>query len=228
MDSSVFISLIGTEGKFDKIRLENDKDNFETGRIDVFRHECLELGELKQIIIGHNGKGLGCAWLLDKVFIVNESTNQRWIFPCKQWFDPKQGDKKTERALVPGSTGSTTFQVKVYTGSARGAGTDSNVFIIIQGEKGKTNEIQLKYGDNINLFEDGQCDTFAVDGADVGEINLLNIRHDNTGLGSDWLLDHVEICDQANGLAWSFPCNEWLEKSKGLSKILKPIKLNNE
>jgi hypothetical protein len=222
-DSNVYISIIGSEGKVDQFRLDNDKDNFETGRIDVFRHECLDLGDLKQIIIGHDGKGLGAAWLLDKVFIVNEISNQRWIFPCKQWLDAKLG--KPEKTLVPGSTGSTTFQVKVFTGSARGAGTDSNVFIILQGEKGKTTEIPLKYGDNINLFEDGQCDTFAVDGADVGEVSLLTIRHDNAGFGSDWFLDHVEICDQATGLSWTFACNDWLEKTKGLSKNLKAVKM---
>jgi ferredoxin-fold anticodon binding domain-containing protein len=223
-DANVFISLIGTEGKLDKIRLDNDRENFETGRIDVFHHECLDLGELKQATIGHNAKGIGSAWLLDTVFIVNEVNNQRWIFPCKQWLDPNQGDKKIERTLIPGSKGSTTYQIKVFTGSARGAGTDANVFIVIEGVKGKTNEINLKYGNNVNLFEDGQCDTFAVDGADVGEITFLNIRHDDTGIGSDWLLDHTEIIDHATGLSWTFPCNDWL-KGKGLSKILKAIKM---
>jgi len=101
-----------------------------------------------------------------------------------------------------------------------GSGTDANVFVIMHGTKGKTGELALKYGDNLNLFEDGQCDTFAVDGADVGDIQQIVIRHDNTGLGSDWLLDHVEVCDEATGDYWNFPCNAWLDKGKGLSKTI--------
>jgi len=185
----------------------------------------LDLGDIKQINIGHDGKGLGAAWFLDKVFVINEVTNQRWIFPCMKWLDPNQGDKKTERTLTPGSTGTTTYQVKAYTGTGRGSGTDANVFVLLVGTTGKTNEIPLKYGDNFNLFEDGQCDTFAVDGADVGEVTQLTVRHDNSGLGADWLLDHIEVIDHASGNAWTFPCSAWLDKSKSLSNTLNAIKM---
>jgi len=224
-DANVFLTLVGTDGRVDKARLDNDKDNFERGRIDVFSIDTLDLGELKQAIIGHDGKGVGSAWYLDKVFIVNEVTNQRWMFPCKKWFDSSQGDKKIERALDPGAKGSTTFQIKVTTGKAMGSGTDANVYVVLTGTKGKTNELHLNYGDNTNLFEDGQCDTFAVDAPDIGDLVQLVIRHDNSGLGSDWLLDHLDICDQANGMWWMFPCNEWLDKSKGLTKTLKAVKV---
>jgi len=68
---------------------------------------------------------------------VNESSKQRWMFPCKQWFDIIQGDKKTKRVLESGAKGTTTFQVKVTTGKAFGAGTNANVFITIHGKKDK-------------------------------------------------------------------------------------------
>jgi len=66
------IVIIGTEGRVDKARLDNEKDNFERGYIDIFSIETLDIGEIKQIVIGHDGKGLGSAWLCDKVFVVNE------------------------------------------------------------------------------------------------------------------------------------------------------------
>jgi len=217
-DANVYITLIGTEGRVDKARLDNEKDNFERGYIDIFSIETLDIGEIKQIVIGHDGKGLGSAWLCDKVFVVNEHTKQRWMFPCKKWFDVNQGDKKTERTLEPGAKGTTTFQVKVTTGKAFGAGTNANVFITIHGKKGKTNEFPLNVGDHVDLFEDGQCDTFALESNDLGELLQIVIRHDNSGLGSDWLLDNVEICDQATGDTFLFPCSQWLDKSKGCQK----------
>jgi len=225
-DSNVYCSIVGTDGKIDTMRLDNDKNNFERGRIDKFRHESLDIGDLKEITIGHDGKGFGNAWFLDKVFIVNEGNGSRWIFPCKQWFDASKGDKKRERTLVPGSKGSTTYQIKVFTGTQYGAGTDANVFIIIHGTKGKTNEFKLEYGDNVNSFESGQCDTYVIDGSDVGDITHCIIRHDDSGMvGNDWLLDHVDIIDHATGFNYNFPCNQWLEKSKGLSRTLKANKM---
>jgi len=89
-DSNVYIALVGTDGKLDKIRLDNDKNNFERGRIDVFHHECLDLGNLKQAIIGHDARGVGAAWFLDKIFIVHEMTNQLWMFPCMKWLNPNR------------------------------------------------------------------------------------------------------------------------------------------
>jgi len=46
------------------------------GVIDVFCIDTLDLGELKQIVIGHDGTGIGAGWFCDKIFIVNEGTNQ--------------------------------------------------------------------------------------------------------------------------------------------------------
>jgi len=222
-DANVYLTMIGADGRVDKARLDNDKDNFERGRIDVFCIDTLDLGELKQIVIGHDGTGIGAGWFCDKIFIVNEGTNQRWMFPVEKWLDSGQGDKKIERTIEPGAKGTTTFQVKVYTGKARGAGTDANVFVVIQGTTGKTTEMQLKYGENANLFEEGNCDIFALDAPNIGELTQLTIRHDNTGFGSDWLLDKVEVCDQATGKWFNFPCNQWMDKAKGLSKTLKVV-----
>jgi len=198
------------------------KNNFERGRIDVFGIHTLDLGELKQIIIGHDNKGFGSAWFLDKVFIVNEDTDQRWMFNCLKWMDDSQGDKKVERALEPlNNNRITTYQIQVHTGKTRGSGTDANVFIVLHGVNGKTNELPLSCSNHTNKFEEGQCDIFAIDETEIGDLTTVTIRHDNAGLGSDWLLDQIDICDQANGKWYKFPANLWLDKAKGLSKTLK-------
>jgi len=59
----------------------------------------------------------------------------------------------------------------------------------------------------------------------VGEATQIVIRQDGSGIGSDWLLDRVEVCDEATGEYWNFPCNAWLDKGKGLTKTLKAIKM---
>jgi len=48
----------------------------------------------------------------------------------------------------------------VWTGNVKGAGTDSNVFLQMYGEAGKTEEHQLR--NRTDNFEQGQVDKFKV------------------------------------------------------------------
>jgi len=143
-DANVYLSLIGSHGSMDKIRLDNARNNFETGRIDVFEVETLDLGELKQAIIGHDNSGLGPGWFLDKIFVLNQVSKERWTFPCNRWLDRNEDDHKIERLLIPGAAGRTTLLLRTFTGKVKGAGTDSKVHVYIHGEKGKTDKIELK------------------------------------------------------------------------------------
>ena len=45
------------------------------------------------------------------------------------------------------------YTVRVFTGDESGAGTDSNVFITMYGDKGDTGERKLKDSKNRNKFE---------------------------------------------------------------------------
>ena len=48
----------------------------------------------------------------------------------------------------------------MYTGNARGAGTDANVVLTLYGEKGKSDEFKL--GNKTDNFESGKVDKFKV------------------------------------------------------------------
>jgi len=52
------------------------------------------------------------------------------------------------------------YEITVWTGNVRGAGTDSNVFIQMYGEGGKTEEYVLR--NRTNNFEQGEVDKFKV------------------------------------------------------------------
>jgi hypothetical protein len=126
-DADVFITIVGEKGKVDRELLSNNKDNFERGRVDNFGVQTTDLGELKSITIGHNGRGFGSAWFLDKVFIINDKTEKKWVFPCNRWFAKNEDDGKIERTLFPSEGEQTTYCIKVKTGLEKGAGTDANV-----------------------------------------------------------------------------------------------------
>jgi len=52
------------------------------------------------------------------------------------------------------------YEITVWTGNERGAGTDSNVFMQMYGEGGKTEEFMVR--NRTDNFEQGQVDKFKV------------------------------------------------------------------
>jgi len=219
-DATVRISVVGDKGKIDNEKLENAKDNFEKGKVDNFQISTLDLGEIKHITIGHDGRGIGSGWFLDKVFVTHENTGKRWTFPCNRWLDKGEDDKKIERTLFPASGDVTTYTIKVKTGKVKGAGTDANVYMWLIGDKGKTDKMELKNSlTNLNKFESGCLDVFNMDAKDIGQATSLIIGHDNSGFGASWFLECVTVLNLADQREFYFPCSKWFDKDKDDKKI---------
>jgi len=102
-DADVKIALFGPKGQSDDFLLDNDKDNFESGKVDNFTIDTLDLGDLTAIRIGHNDKGIGAGWFLLKVVIKNQASGKVWGFPCNMWLDKTEGDKLIVRTLKVGN-----------------------------------------------------------------------------------------------------------------------------
>lgn len=73
----------------------------------------------------------------------------------------------------------------------RGAGTDSNVFIEMHGDKGSVGKSRLET--SANNFERAQTDVFVVKGTDIGSLQRIVISTDGSGMGADWHLQHVSL-----------------------------------
>ena len=77
---------------------------FESGSIDMFELDELDVGELLKIKIGHDNSGVGPSWLLDKVTVENVKSGVQWTCKCSGsglWFDHHKGDGKVVRELLP-------------------------------------------------------------------------------------------------------------------------------
>ena len=50
---------------------------------DVFSVPAVDLDDLSQVVVGHDGKGVGSGWYLDKI-VVREGVNgkREFHFPC--------------------------------------------------------------------------------------------------------------------------------------------------
>ncbi|MCK4579980.1 MAG: hypothetical protein KAU10_01425, partial [Dehalococcoidia bacterium] len=93
-----------------------------------------------------------------------------------------------------GSPDLVTYVIWVTTADKWGAGTDARIFITLFGTDGRTTgEIRLDTPD-WNDFEQGRTDAFVIEGKEnVGDIDRIEIRHDNTGDWAGWYLDNVYV-----------------------------------
>lgn len=73
----------------------------------------------------------------------------------------------------------------------RFGGTDANVFIEMYGTEGFVGQTALENA--ANNFERGKTDEFKIQGSDVGDLERIVIRHDNTGFSADWHLQQVRL-----------------------------------
>ncbi|XP_044174758.1 uncharacterized protein LOC114975839 isoform X5 [Acropora millepora] len=249
-DANVLITLFGEDGDSEEKKLDNNKNNFESGQKDSFVICCgTYLGQLSKIRIGHDNTGFGAAWFLDKVTVEDPKTGEEVIFPCQRWFSTNDGDGKISRELVRddkveveinvsqdfGTDGQSAevratedfkYSVDIYTGDKWFAGTDANVLITIFGEKGDSGEKKLD--NSRNNFERGQKDSFRISSGDLGRLTKIWIGHDNTGVAAAWFLDKVTVEDLQSGEIGTFSCQRWLSTSDGDGLITRELVRDDE
>ncbi|XP_075776815.1 oxygen-regulated protein 1 isoform X2 [Pelodiscus sinensis] len=97
-DANVHVILFGDKDSSELIQLTNSlehKDPFERGKSDTFRIKTKSLGNLHSIEIGHDGKGFASGWFLEKVEIIDASTNEVYCFNCRRWLAEDENDGLT-------------------------------------------------------------------------------------------------------------------------------------
>jgi hypothetical protein len=73
-DANVFINLYGEHGDTGDRQLKesSNRNKFESGQEDIFTIGAIDLGRLKKLKIWHDNSGMGAAWFLDKVELIDK------------------------------------------------------------------------------------------------------------------------------------------------------------
>ena len=193
-NANVFIQLFGEKGSTSKTALKqnenNIRDKFERNQVDIFHVETGDVGRLDRIILGHDAAGAKDGWYVESVEIEVPNVGEYYLFGVNRWFATDEDDGLIERELYPSKVenrdGTVPYQIEVYTGDERFAGTNANVFIQIYGIETKTEQKTLN--DRSDNFERGKMDQFKLEDVDVGEIQKIRIGHDDDGLAAGWFL----------------------------------------
>ncbi|KAM6328427.1 LOW QUALITY PROTEIN: lipoxygenase homology domain-containing protein 1 [Alca torda] len=101
-DANVFLNIYGDLGDTGERKLSKSETNFnkfERGQEDTFTMQAVDLGILYKIKIRHDNSMFSPDWFLEKVEILDETTEESFIFLCERWLSKKKEDKKIERTL---------------------------------------------------------------------------------------------------------------------------------
>ncbi|XP_030824848.1 LOW QUALITY PROTEIN: lipoxygenase homology domain-containing protein 1 [Camarhynchus parvulus] len=101
-DANVFLNIYGDMGDMGERKLSKSETNFnkfERGQEDTFTIQAVDLGIIYKIKIRHDNSMLSPDWFLEKVEILDETTEESFIFLCERWLSKKKEDKKIERTL---------------------------------------------------------------------------------------------------------------------------------
>ncbi|XP_058687118.1 oxygen-regulated protein 1 [Poecile atricapillus] len=155
--------------------------------------------------------GEGETWHCHKVKLQHRETKNVLEFPFCHNFVDEEGGRVTELPVL--TAGSPFPAVKVYvlhitTGATPGSGTDSDVYVILQGSLGDTGRRKLTRKGDEN-FTKGKVDIFQVEAVDMGILQRIIVEK---GRGSDWLLEKIIVKESASsGTETLFMAQTWLK-----------------
>ncbi len=99
--------------------------------LDSFFFEAPDIGDMQSCLVKCDGSGMGAAWHLDYVTMVNTRTGAGAKFVYRNWFDNKAGWSHTllPEGKTPDLSTMVPYRVTVFTSDIRGAGTDGDVYL---------------------------------------------------------------------------------------------------
>jgi hypothetical protein len=100
ISSQAFIRLFGDTKKqrTDRIQLRLAKNKrFEPGSSETFQIEAPDVGELRQIELGHDGVGPSENWFVKHIEISQPTNGRNYFITCNAWLGTEKGDGLTVR-----------------------------------------------------------------------------------------------------------------------------------
>ncbi|XP_077991802.1 polycystin-1-like protein 2 [Glandiceps talaboti] len=109
------------------------------------------------------------------------------------------------------------YQISVYTGLKSNAGTNSRVFLVLNGKNDRT-EVRLLSGRHRQAFHRGSVSTFVMSvPQSLGDLVSVRIWHDYSGTlnHGSWFLNKIIVSDIQTKEHYSFECEQWLSVEEG-------------
>eukprot|EP00727_Mastigamoeba_balamuthi_P003753 m51a1_g13375 hypothetical protein (499) ;mRNA; r:185-1743 len=207
---------------------------FRCGAYDGFYVSCTDLDEadITRVVVTSDCSGFTPTWVLEELTVrCDVAGASTWTFECRSTLDDTTPSIELSKPTTSGtriisaetqssigSRGTRPYSIEIVTGKDRGAATDANVFVTLEGEQSiakSAKPVQLTPPRG-GFARDSKVKV-AFEHADVGELRTVTLEHDNRGFYSSWQVDCVTVFeDSAPFRSWRVPChNTWLDKTQG-------------
>ncbi|CAM2710921.1 unnamed protein product [Rotaria socialis] len=237
-DSDISIVIFGQFGDSGELKLDDSsthRNKFERNNEDVFKFpNILSLGALTKVrVTNHESSLFKKAWHLEYVQVDDEQTGQSFMFPCNKWLSSSEDDKQTVReikcdsdssdsvrreSLTPG--GKIPYEIEVVTSDKTNAGTTQHGWIILEGNKKRSDRFPMKNTPQKKILRRGQTDVFTFTSRPLGELRRIILGHQERpeyqlpsyeGREAQWHVAHITITDPSTGTKYEFPIRKWLD-----------------
>nr|XP_009671864.1 PREDICTED: oxygen-regulated protein 1 [Struthio camelus australis] len=101
------------------------------------------------------------------------------------------------------------WKLSVRTGDMPTAGTSSQVYVTLYGDRSSSGPIFLD-GEEGKLFQRGNEDIFTINTGNIGDLYKIRIGHTNAGNFPAWRCDEVQLLNLYSGEQFYFPAHRWL------------------
>ncbi|CAF0988120.1 unnamed protein product, partial [Brachionus calyciflorus] len=150
------------------------------------------------------------------------------------YFD-KQDKIKTNVYVMKNNQPNYFYEICVFTGSRKDAGTKSNVFLDLYGSNFNSSIRELKSNnekENEKILKRSSVDTFIMGvSKNLGDLSMCRIFHDNSGKtisDASWYLKHLIVTDLKMNKKYFFICEKWFRFDNEDAQIDRNINLAGE
>ncbi|XP_064626993.1 lipoxygenase homology domain-containing protein 1-like isoform X2 [Lineus longissimus] len=218
-DANVYIQIFGERGDTGRRRLLkaiNNNNKFEEGQTDYFEVEAVDMGDLKKVIVGHDGEGMGAGWFCEKIIIkTEENSTEEYLFPCHRWLDEGEDDGLIERELLVGAEEGHDWKITTTTGKDKeeGAASTAKIVVTIYGDKGHSVPVPLT--EEEHTFEEGKEEDFEVKvEEEIGEVYKVRVGFEEQDGDKSWYLDTLKLENVSLGKVYEFDLSGWIRQDE--------------
>ncbi|XP_041436582.1 lipoxygenase homology domain-containing protein 1 [Xenopus laevis] len=222
-DANVFLIIFGENGDSGPLALKqsNNSNKFEKGKSDLFRFtDMLSLGDLCKVRVWHDNSGIGPGWHLEFIEIKDETMNSSFRFQCDRWLSKKADDHQIIRELACANNAildmkeRTSYEIVTVTSNRDDAETKDNIWIILEGKKGRSKEFTLENSSKKRRFARDATDTFKFSSKNVGDVAAICVGHcpkDGRKFSPKpdlyWHVKEITVTEMELGNKYIFNCN---------------------
>ncbi|XP_004680096.1 PREDICTED: oxygen-regulated protein 1 [Condylura cristata] len=105
------------------------------------------------------------------------------------------------------------WKVSITTSDLPNAGTTSQIYIILYGQRRSSAPIYL-YGTGGAQFQDDSENIFTITVGDIGTLFKIRVGHTNSGLSPSWHCKEIQLWNRNSGKHFYIPVQRWLAQDQ--------------